>query len=166
MQAAIRAFRSEEVQPNAPATHPAARLNERQIRKNNEPFFYQMRLENIKVGAYNLIHTETIVLANARDVSFYIADETPQKLKLSIRLSDNPEESNSLKPDAKDSHHLSLVIKVAPGEKLVSREFIMVGTFDNDSKPLYMSFYVSALNDVSRVIMFNFYTLKHGEDVG
>ena len=125
-----------------------------------------MRLEDIKVGAYDLLHTETIVLANARDVSFYIADNTPQKLKLSIRLTDNPEEHNSLKPDENDNHHLKLVVKVTPGEKLVSKEFIMVGTFDDDSKPLYMSFYVSALNDVSRVIILNFYTLKHGEDIG
>lgn len=125
-----------------------------------------MKLEDIKVGAYDLLHTETIVLANARDLSFYIADNTPQKLKFTIRLSDNPEESNSLKTDENDSHHLRLVIKVLPGEKLVSREFIKVGTFDDDSKPLYMSFYVSALNDVSRILMLNFYTLKHGEDIG
>ncbi len=125
-----------------------------------------MKLEDIKVGAYDLLHTETIVLANARDLSFYIADKTPQKLKFTIRLSDNPEESNSLKTDENDSHHLRLVIKVLPGEKLVSREFIKVGTFDDDSKPLFMSFYVSALNDVSRILMLNFYTLKHGEDIG
>ena len=125
-----------------------------------------MRLEDVKVGAYNLLHTENIVLANARDVSFYIADNTSQKLKFTIRLSDDPEESNSFKPDSNDSHHLRLVIKVTPGEKLVSREFIMVGTYDDDSKPLYMSFYVSALNDVSRVLILNFYTLKHGEDIG
>lgn len=125
-----------------------------------------MKLEDIKVGTYDLLLTETIVLANARDLSFYITDNTSQKLKFTIRLSENPGDTNSLKIDSNDSHHLRLVIKVVPGEQLVSRKFIMVGTFDEDSKPLYMSFYVSALNDVSRVLFLNFYTLKHGEDIG
>lgn len=124
-----------------------------------------MRLEDIKVGNYDLLHTETFILANARDVSFNIVDSTPQKLKLTIRLSDNPEEHSSVRPDENDNHHLRLVIKVTPGEKMVSKEFVMVGTFDEDSKPLYMSFYASSLNGVSRILILNFYTLKHGEDI-
>ena len=124
-----------------------------------------MRLEDIKVGNYDLLHTETFILATARDVSFNIVDSTPQKLKLTIRLSDNPEEHSSFRPDENDNHHLRLVIKVTPGEKMVSKEFVMVGTFDEDSKPLYMSFYASSLNGVSRILILNFYTLKHGEDI-
>lgn len=125
-----------------------------------------MILEEIKVGNYEFLYSETIVLSNAREVSFYIADNTPQRLKMTIRLTDNPEEQNSIKADENDSHHIRLVFKNTPGEKLVSREFITIGTYDQDSKPLFMSFYVNALNDVSRVMILNFYTLKHGEDIG
>lgn len=125
-----------------------------------------IKVESVKVGNYDFLHSETFVLSNARDVSFFIADETDQKLKLSIRLSDNPEEHNSIKPDENDNNHLRLVIKVTPGEKLVSREFVLIGTFDQDSKPLYMSFYASVLNESSRVLTLNLYTLKHGEDIG
>jgi hypothetical protein len=125
-----------------------------------------MRLEDIKVGNYDLLHSETFILANARDVSFYIADNTPQKLKFSIRLSDSPDEHYSLRTDEKDDHHLRLIIKVSPGEKKISKEFVIIGYYDDDSKPLYMSFYVYSLNSVSRVLVLNFYTLKHGEDIG
>lgn len=125
-----------------------------------------MVLEEIKVGNYNLLYSETFVLSNAREVSFYIADNTPQRLKMTIRLTDNPEEQNSIKPDENDDHHFRLVFKNTPGEKLVSREFITIGTYDQDSKPLFMSFYVMALNELSRVMTLNFYTLKHGEDIG
>lgn len=125
-----------------------------------------MELEEIKVGNYDFLYGETFVLSNAREVSFYIADDTPQRLKMTIRLTDNPEEQNSIKPDENDSHHIRLVFKNAPGEKIVSRKFITIGTYDQDSKPLFMSFFVTALNDVSRVMTLNFYTLKHGEDIG
>lgn len=125
-----------------------------------------MRLEDIKISNYDLLYSETFVLANARDVSFFIADNTPQRLKFTIRLSDSPEEHISLHPDENDSHHLRLVIKVSPGEKLVSKEYVLVGTYDEDSKPLYMSFYATSLNEVSRFLILNFYTLKHGEDIG
>jgi hypothetical protein len=125
-----------------------------------------MKIEEIKVGNYEFLRTETFVLSNARDVSFYITDNTPQRLKFSIRLSNNPEEQSSIRTDKDDNHHLRLVIKVLPGEKMVSKEFAMIGTYDDDSKPLYMSFYASALNEVSRVLVLNFYTLKHGEDIG
>lgn len=125
-----------------------------------------MEIEEIKIGNYDLLFSKTFVLANARDVSFYITDNTPQKLKFSIRLSENPDEHNSIVADENDSHHLRLVIKVAPGEKLVSKEFVLVGTYDEDSKPLYMSFYATSFNEVSRLLVLNFYTLKHGEDIG
>ena len=125
-----------------------------------------MRLEEIKVSDYDYLMSETFVLSNARDVSFYISDNTPQKLKISIRLSGNPEDHNSMKPDENDNHHLKIIIQISPGEKYVSREFVLVGTYDEDSKPLYMSFYASALNELSRVLVLNFYTLKHGEDIG
>ncbi len=125
-----------------------------------------MKLEDIKVGDYDLLYSKSFILSNARDVSFYITDNTPQRLKFSIRLSDNPEEQSSLKTDENDHHHLKLLIKVSPGGKMVSKEFVMIGTYDEDSKPLYMSFYASALNEVSRVLILNFFTLKHGEDIG
>lgn len=125
-----------------------------------------MKLEEIKVGDYDLLKSESFVLSNTRDVSFYIADDTPQRLKFSIRLSDNPEEQNSFKTDENDDHHLKLVIKLASGEKFVSKEFVRIGTYDVDSKPIYMSLYASALSDVARVLVLNFYTLKHGEDIG
>ncbi len=125
-----------------------------------------MKLEEIKVGNYDFLFSETLVLSNARDVSFYIADNTPQRLKMTIRFTDDPDEQNSIKPDENDRSHMRLVLKNTPSEKLVSREFISIGTFDSDSKPLFMSFYVTALNDVSRVMILNFYTLKHGEDIG
>ena len=125
-----------------------------------------MKLDDIKVGNYEFIKSETFILANTRDVSLYLTDNTPQKLKLSIRLTDSPEEQNSLRSDENESHHLRLVIRVAPGGKMVSKEFVMIGTYDEDSKPLYMSFSASALNEVSRVLILNFYTLKHGEDIG
>ena len=125
-----------------------------------------MKLEDIKVGDYDLLYSKSFVLSNARDVSFYITDNTPQRLKFSIRLSDDPEEQNSLKTDENDNHHLKLLIKVQRGGKMVSKEFVMIGTYDEDSKPLYMSFYATALNEVSRVLVLNFYTLKHGEDIG
>lgn len=125
-----------------------------------------MKLQDIKVGEYDLLYSKSFILSNARDVSFYITDNTPQRLKFSIRLSENQEEQSSLKTDENDNHHLKLLIKVLPGGKMVSKEFVMIGTYDEDSKPLYMSFYASALNEVSRVLVLNFYTLKHGEDIG
>lgn len=125
-----------------------------------------MILEEIKVGNYEFLYSETFVLSNAREVSFYIADNTPQRLKMTIRVTNNSEEQNSIKPDENDNHHIRLVLKNTPGERLVSREFVSIGTYDQDSKPLFMSFYVTALNDVSRVMILNFYTLKHGEDIG
>lgn len=125
-----------------------------------------MKLQDIKVGDYDLLYSKSFILSNARDVSFYITDNTPQRLKFSIRLSENQEEQSSLKTDENDNHHLKLLIKVLPGGKMVSKEFVMIGTYDEDSKPLYMSFYASALNEVSRVLVLNFYTLKHGEDIG
>jgi len=125
-----------------------------------------MKLEDIKVGDYDLLYSKSFILSNARDVSFYITDNTPQRLKFSIRLSENPEEQSSLKTDENDHHHLKLLINVSPGGIMVSREFVMIGTYDEDSKPLYMSFYASALNEVSRVLILNFYTLKYGEDIG
>lgn len=125
-----------------------------------------MKLEEIKVGDYDLLYSKSFILSNTRDVSFSISDNTPQKLRFSIRLSDNPEEQSSLNMVDNDNHHLRMVIKVTPGEKMVSKELVMIGSYDEDSKPLYMSFYASALNDVSRVLVLNFYTLKHGEDIG
>lgn len=125
-----------------------------------------MRLEEIKVGNYDFLHSETFVLSNAKEVSFYIADETPQRLRMTIRLTENAEEQNSIKPDENDRLHIIMLLKITPGEKIVSKEFISIGAYDSDSKPLFMSFYVTALNEVSRVMMLNFYTLKHGEDIG
>lgn len=125
-----------------------------------------MKLEDIKVGDYELLQSETFILSNTRDVSFFITDNTPQRLKFTIRLSDKPEEQNSLKTDENDDHHLRFVIKLTSGQKVVSKEYVMIGTFDDDSKPLYISFYASALNEVSRVLVLNLYTLKHGEDIG
>lgn len=125
-----------------------------------------MKLEEIKVSNYDLLHSESFVLSNARDVSFYITDETDQRLKLTIRITDNPDEQNSYRTADNDDHHLKLIIKLAPGERFVSKEFVRIGTYDADSKPLYMSFYASALSDITRVLVLNFYTLKHGEDIG
>lgn len=125
-----------------------------------------IRLENIKAGDYDYLEGKTFVLSNTRDVSFYIADDTPQRLKLSIRLSESESEHHSFIPDEIDDHHLRIVISCKPGENLVSKEFVRIGSFDDDLKPLYMSFYATIINDVSRVLIFNFYTLKHGEDIG
>jgi len=40
-----------------------------------------MILEEIKVSNYEFLYSETFVLSNAREVSFYIADNTPQRFK-------------------------------------------------------------------------------------
>lgn len=124
-----------------------------------------LKIEEIKVGDYDFLFGKTFVLSNARDISFYIGDETNQRLKMTIRLSDNPDEPNSFKSDENDDHHINLVFNMKSG-KMVSREFIRMGTFDEDSKPLFMSFYVSSLSETSRLFYLNFYTLKHGEDIG
>ena len=125
-----------------------------------------VRLENIRAGEYDFLYSETFVLANTREVSFYVADNTPQKLKITIKLSDNPSEQNILRQDENDNHHLKLIMTCATGEKLVSKEFVRIGTFDEDSKPLFIGFYISVLNEVSRILVLNFYTMKHGKDIG
>jgi len=40
-----------------------------------------MKLEDIKVGDYDLLYSKSFVLSYARDVSFYITDNTPLRLK-------------------------------------------------------------------------------------
>ena len=136
----------------------------------NDKSYYKhnsmIRINNIKVGDYEFLYSDTFILSNVRGLSFNIADNTPQELKITVRLSDKIDQSISFSLDGKDKHHLNIVIRSVGGEKKVSREYVQLGYYDDDSKPLYMSFFLSALNETASILIINFYTLKHGEDIG
>lgn len=125
-----------------------------------------MNIEDKKVGNYSFLLSESFVLSNSNLISFFISDDTDQRLKVIIQFSNEVFEDNKIKTESTDPNSITITFGSLSSKNTMSKDPIRIGNYDHDSKPLFMSFYISSVSLNSRFVSLSFYTLRHGEDIG